>query len=69
MILADQLDRLIDRHQVDLVVANHAADAFDSDDNRVQLVDPSGAEALRRQPKRQLADRVLDWVRAHRTGK
>ncbi|MBW2455534.1 MAG: bifunctional phosphopantothenoylcysteine decarboxylase/phosphopantothenate--cysteine ligase CoaBC, partial [Deltaproteobacteria bacterium] len=47
---------------VDLVVANHAADAFDRDDNRATLVTPSSADALPRMPKSELADHVLDAI-------
>jgi phosphopantothenoylcysteine decarboxylase / phosphopantothenate---cysteine ligase len=60
--------RKLQAKHVDLVVANHAADAFGTEDNRVHLVDPSGAQPLDRMPKLQVADRVLDWVRAHRAG-
>ncbi len=47
---------------VDLVVANHAADAFDRDDNRATLVTLSGADPLPRMPKTELADHVLDAI-------
>ena len=48
--------------KVDLVVANHADDAFDKDTNRATLVTATEADALARLPKRQLADRILDRV-------
>ncbi len=47
---------------VDLVVANHADDAFGKDDNRATLVDHAGAEALGVLSKLDLADRILDRV-------
>jgi phosphopantothenoylcysteine decarboxylase/phosphopantothenate--cysteine ligase len=48
--------------RVDLVVANHASDAFGRDDNRAFLVDPDGAEPLGILSKPALADRILDRV-------
>ncbi|HMJ09780.1 MAG TPA: bifunctional phosphopantothenoylcysteine decarboxylase/phosphopantothenate--cysteine ligase CoaBC [Polyangiaceae bacterium] len=48
--------------RVDLVVANHASDAFGKDDNRATFVTAGGDEALPLLPKRELADRLLDWV-------
>jgi phosphopantothenoylcysteine decarboxylase/phosphopantothenate--cysteine ligase len=48
---------------VDLVVANHAAEAFDGDDNRAMLVTAEACEELPRMSKRALADRILDRVR------
>ncbi len=50
------------KKRVDLVVANHAGDAFGRDDNRATLVDHEGAEALGVLPKPELADRILDRV-------
>lgn len=47
---------------VDLVVANHADDAFDRDDNRVTIVTASDAEPLPRMAKLAVADRILDRV-------
>jgi phosphopantothenoylcysteine decarboxylase/phosphopantothenate--cysteine ligase len=52
----------LDKKRVDLVVANHAGDAFGKDDNRATLVDHAGAEALSVLPKPELADRILDRV-------
>ena len=49
--------------RVDLVVANHASDAFGRDDNRATLVTARAAEALPAMTKKALADRVLDRVR------
>lgn len=54
--------------RVDLIVANHASDAFGKDDNRATFVTPSGDEALPLLPKRELADRLLSWI-AQRTRK
>lgn len=48
---------------VDLVVANHATDAFGRDENRATLVTKNGAEPLDEMPKDALADRILDRVR------
>lgn len=52
----------LETKRVDLVVANHAADAFGRDDNRATLVTRGGAEALGVLPKPALADRLLDRV-------
>ena len=46
----------------DMVVANHASDAFGRDDNRVAIVTKDAAEALPVQSKKDLADRLLDRV-------
>ena len=48
--------------RVDLVVANHAADAFGRDDNRATLVGADFTETLDVMPKRDLADYILDWL-------
>lgn len=50
--------------QVDLIVANHAADSFGRDDNRATLVTQDRAEPLSVMSKRALADRILDRVAA-----
>ncbi|MCB9616833.1 MAG: bifunctional phosphopantothenoylcysteine decarboxylase/phosphopantothenate--cysteine ligase CoaBC [Sandaracinus sp.] len=52
------------RKKVDLVVANHASDGFGGDDNVVTLVEEGGEEALSKQTKRAIADRILDRIRA-----
>lgn len=52
----------LDSKRVDVVVANHAADAFGKDDNRVTLVTRDGAQALAPGPKSELADPILDFV-------
>jgi phosphopantothenoylcysteine decarboxylase/phosphopantothenate--cysteine ligase len=54
----------LSRKGVDLVVANHADDSFDRDDNRATLVTPDEAEPLPRMSKLALADRILDRVAA-----
>jgi phosphopantothenoylcysteine decarboxylase/phosphopantothenate--cysteine ligase len=48
--------------RVDLVVANHARDAFGKDDNRATLVTRGSTDALGVLSKRDLADRILDRV-------
>jgi phosphopantothenoylcysteine decarboxylase/phosphopantothenate--cysteine ligase len=48
--------------RVDLIVANHASDAFGKDDNRATFVTAAGDEALPLLPKRELADRLLSWI-------
>jgi len=50
----------LEQKGVDLMVANHAGDAFGKDDNRATLVDHRGVEALSVLPKPELADRILD---------
>jgi phosphopantothenoylcysteine decarboxylase/phosphopantothenate--cysteine ligase len=50
----------LEAKRVDVVVANHAADAFGKDDNRATLVDRDGAEPLGTLAKPVLADRILD---------
>lgn len=50
------------KKRVDLVVANHASDAFGRDDNRATFVTEGGATPWPVQDKHQLADRILDWV-------
>ena len=50
----------LDRKRVDLVVANHATDAFGTEDNRVTLVDAAGADALPVMSKRALASMLID---------
>ena len=52
------------RKKVDLVVANHASDGFGGDDNVVTLVEECGDEPLSKQTKREIADRILDRIRA-----
>lgn len=52
----------LEKKRVDLVVANHAADAFGKDDNRASFVDRGSVEALGVLDKRALADRLLDRI-------
>ena len=54
----------LEEKRCDLVVANHASAGFGGDRNEAVLVDPSSADALPPMDKRDLADRVLDRVRA-----
>ena len=58
----------LERKGVELIVANHARDGFGSDDNIVTLVTASEVEELPRMQKRAVADRILDRVRALRSG-
>jgi phosphopantothenoylcysteine decarboxylase/phosphopantothenate--cysteine ligase len=50
--------------RVDMVVANHADDAFGKNTNRATLVTDGGAEALDPMSKSDLADQILDRMRA-----
>lgn len=50
--------------RVDMVVANHAVDAFGRDDNRATLVTKDTAEPFGVLPKPILADRILDRAAA-----
>jgi phosphopantothenoylcysteine decarboxylase/phosphopantothenate--cysteine ligase len=50
--------------RVDLVVANEAGDALSKDDNRATLVTETASEPLGVMPKSELADVILDRVRA-----
>ncbi len=50
------------RKKVDLVVANHASDAFGKATNRVTLVSAEAEEQLPELDKGEVADRVLDWI-------
>jgi len=50
------------RKKVDLVVANHASDAFGTETNEVTLVSADEEVALPTLDKSDVADRVLDWV-------
>ena len=46
----------------DLVVANHAREALEHDDNRAILVGADTTQSLGTMPKRDLADHILDWL-------
>lgn len=48
--------------RVDLVVANHAGDALERDDNRASLVTATHQEPLLEISKTALAERILDWI-------
>jgi phosphopantothenoylcysteine decarboxylase / phosphopantothenate---cysteine ligase len=50
--------------KIDLVVANHAAEAFGGDTNRATFVTDVGTDSLSPMTKSDLADRILDRVRA-----
>jgi phosphopantothenoylcysteine decarboxylase/phosphopantothenate--cysteine ligase len=52
----------LEAKRVDLVVANHASDAFAKDDNRATIVSRGAAESLGVLPKAVLADRILDRI-------
>jgi phosphopantothenoylcysteine decarboxylase/phosphopantothenate--cysteine ligase len=58
-LVATALNKL-EAKRVDMVVANHAADAFGRDDNRVSIVTRAGVDALGILSKLELADRILD---------
>ncbi len=60
-VVAAALNKL-EKKRVDLVVANHAADAFGKDDNRATLVARGSTDALGVLTKRELAERILDRV-------
>jgi phosphopantothenoylcysteine decarboxylase/phosphopantothenate--cysteine ligase len=55
--------------KVDLVVANHADDSFGSATNRATFVTEEAATALPVMTKIELADRILDHVRALSTAR
>ncbi|HEY4120484.1 MAG TPA: bifunctional phosphopantothenoylcysteine decarboxylase/phosphopantothenate--cysteine ligase CoaBC [Byssovorax sp.] len=52
----------LETKRVDLVVANHAREAFGRDDNRATFVTRGGVDAHPTMPKRDLADKLLDRV-------
>jgi phosphopantothenoylcysteine decarboxylase / phosphopantothenate---cysteine ligase len=60
-VVAAALNKL-ETKRVDLVVANHARDAFGKDDNRATFVTRGGADALGVLSKKDLADRLLDRI-------
>lgn len=51
--------------RVDLVVANHAADALGTETNRATFVEAHAVTALGQLPKQELADRIATWLRDH----
>ncbi|HET8939470.1 MAG TPA: bifunctional phosphopantothenoylcysteine decarboxylase/phosphopantothenate--cysteine ligase CoaBC [Polyangiales bacterium] len=50
--------------RVDMIVANEASVAFGGDQNQATFITHSGDEALAQMPKLELADQILDRVRA-----
>ncbi len=60
--LIDEARRKLEAKSVDLVVANHADDSFDKDDNQVVLVSATQAEPLPRASKHAIADQLLDRI-------
>ncbi|MBN2191298.1 MAG: bifunctional phosphopantothenoylcysteine decarboxylase/phosphopantothenate--cysteine ligase CoaBC [Polyangiaceae bacterium] len=60
-VLANARQKLEEK-RVDLVVANHAGDALERDENRASLVTDTHQEPLARTTKVALAERILDWV-------
>ncbi|MEZ4225623.1 MAG: bifunctional phosphopantothenoylcysteine decarboxylase/phosphopantothenate--cysteine ligase CoaBC [Polyangiaceae bacterium] len=65
--VAEYARKKLEQKRCDVVVANHADDAFGKDDNRITLVTAKDVEPLPRLSKYQLADHILDWV-AKRVG-
>ena len=63
-IVGDHTLNKLETKRVDLVVANHARDAFGRDDNRATLVTADTAEAFGVLPKPVLADRILELTGA-----
>lgn len=56
--------RKLAKKNVDLVVANHASVAFEGDDNKAFLVRADGVTPTGKVTKTELADRILDAIRA-----
>jgi phosphopantothenoylcysteine decarboxylase/phosphopantothenate--cysteine ligase len=54
----------LERKGCDMVVANLAEHGFEGDENTVTIVTKQRADALERQPKRRVAEAILDRVRA-----
>jgi phosphopantothenoylcysteine decarboxylase/phosphopantothenate--cysteine ligase len=54
----------LERKGCDMVVANLAEHGFEGDENTVTIVTKHSADALERQPKRLVAEAILDRVRA-----
>ncbi len=53
------------RKNVDIVVANHADEAFGRDDNRIHLVEATKDQSLPTMTKLDVADVLLDWLLEH----
>jgi phosphopantothenoylcysteine decarboxylase/phosphopantothenate--cysteine ligase len=62
--VAELAQRKLAQKRVDLVVANEAGDSLSRDDNRATLVTEGSVEQLDVMPKGELADVILDRVRA-----
>lgn len=62
--LLDSARRKLAHKRVDLVVANLGQEAFGLDDDRATLVSAEAEQALPKLPKPELADKILDSVRA-----
>jgi phosphopantothenoylcysteine decarboxylase/phosphopantothenate--cysteine ligase len=60
-VVASALNKL-EAKRIDLIVANHARDAFGKDNNRAMVVTRGGVEALGVLSKRDLGDQILDRV-------
>ncbi len=60
--LVDLARGKLERKNVDMVVANHAADSFGHDDNVAVLVTRDTAHPLPKMSKVALADEVLSWI-------
>jgi phosphopantothenoylcysteine decarboxylase / phosphopantothenate---cysteine ligase len=54
--------RKLEAKRLDLVVGNRAEEAFARDDNRAILVGKAWLEPLPREPKRELAERLVMWL-------
>jgi len=62
-LVASASRKLVEK-RVDFVVANEADSSFGQDDNRATIVAAAAIEPLRTMPKSELADIILDRVRA-----
>jgi phosphopantothenoylcysteine decarboxylase/phosphopantothenate--cysteine ligase len=62
--VAELAQRKLAQKRIDLVVANEAGDSLSRDDNRATLVTHGSVEQLDVMPKSELADVILDRVRA-----
>jgi len=62
-VVAYAADKLRDK-RVDMVVANHADEAFGKSTNRATLVFADSTQPLEAMSKADLADQILDRVRA-----
>jgi len=60
--IVDYARQKLGNKRVDAVVANPAAESLGLEENRIFVIDRHTAEALESLPKRDAADRVLDWL-------